>query len=298
MTVAEFALFEQILGQRVFPLNGNYWKRVRPLFYRPVLPFQEFSPGGVAAPRLGLLGGVQYAVPAPEQGNSFLNYLMFENARHYTVETLDYNRKRQVKLAAKRFEVQPMLDLHEFKQQAYPVYLSFYERTQYQYGSRRKDRAFFCQWADELFKMPQALVLGGYRNGILGGVSVSLLVEDTLCYAMFFCNTESLRLGLSDLMLHSVRKGVAEGQCASRIFAGLYKGGTHLDDFYLFRGCRLVRKPAFLRLNPLAACLLKYFLPGDYARFNGESDEAKGKSPENAGSGVESMGGLPAARVE
>ncbi len=207
MTVAEFASFERILGQRVFSLNGNYWKRVRPLFYRPVLPFQEFSPGGVASPRLGRLGGVQHAVPLREQGNSFLNYLMFENTRAYSLDTFDYNRRRQVQQATKHFEVRPVSDLNEFKRDAYPVYLSFLERTQYQYGSRRKDRAFFCQWADELFKMPQALVLGGYRNGILGGVSVSLLVEDTLCYAMFFCDTESLRLGLSDLMLHSVRKG-------------------------------------------------------------------------------------------
>jgi hypothetical protein len=105
---------------------------------------------------------------------------------------------------------------------------------------------------------------------------VSLLIEDTLCYATFFCNTESLRLGLSDLMLHFVREAVAEGQCAKQIFAGLYKGGKGLDDFYLLRGCKLVRKPALLHINPLAAFFLKRFLPEQYARLRGDIKDAQG----------------------
>jgi hypothetical protein len=281
--MAEFAGFERILGQQVFPVRGSYWKRVRLLFYRPLLPFQEFEPGSAGFPFLAFLGGVQHAVPLAEQGNSFLNYLMFEDAQAYVLDSLDYNRKRQVKQAAKKFEVRPVSDINEFKEKAYPAYLSFLERTQYQYGSRRKDRSFFCQWADKLFKIPQAVILGGYREGVLNGVSVSLLVEGTLCYTMFFCDTESLRLGLSDLMLHSVRQAVAESRCANRIFAGLYKGGKGLDDFYLLRGCQLVKKPALLRLNPVAGFLLKCCWPAYYARLSGRFEANGGRGRGNSG---------------
>lgn len=275
MTIAELARFERILGQRIFPVKGIYWRGVRCFFYRPLLPFQEFRPGTGGFPLFGLIGGFQHAVPPSELANSFLNYLMFEDAPAYSLESLDYNRKRQVKLAMKHFEIRPVSDVNEFKQNAYPVYLSFLNRTQYPYGSQRKHRDFFCEWADNLFQIRPAVVLGGYRNGVLGGISVSLLVEDTLCYKMFFCDTESLKLGLSDLMLHSVRQAVATSRCARQIFAGMYNGGKGLDDFYLLRGFRLVRKPALLRLNPLAALLLRTFLPGYHARLIGDIEDTE-----------------------
>jgi hypothetical protein len=274
MTVKEFAVYERILGQGIIAVNGTYWRQVRPLFYRPLLPYQEYQPGLVVPPSLGLLGGFQHAVPPDETANSSLNLLMFEDAKAYSLDCLDYNRKRQVKLAAKQFIIRPVADINKFKQEAYPVYLSFYERTRYQYGSQRRNQACFSQWADDLFQIPQVVVLGGYRNGGLGGVSVSLLVENTLCYMMFFCDTESLRLGLSDLMLHFVREAAAKGQCAKQIFAGLYKGGNGLDDFYLLRGCTLVRKPALLHINPLTAFFLKCFLPEQYARLRGKATHA------------------------
>ena len=272
----ELAGFEGILGQRIIPANGMYWRRVRPCFYRPLLQFQEYQPGLVKPSAMALLGGFQHAVLPEEKANSCLNLLMFEDAEAYSLDCLDYNRKRQAKLAAKQFVIQPITDINEFKQKAYPVYLSFYERTRYQYGSQRRKEPCFSRWADGLFRISNLVILGGYRNGELGGVSVSLLVEDTLCYATFFCNAESLRLGLSDLMLHFVREAVAEGQCAKQIFAGLYKGGKGLDDFYLLRGCKLVRKPALLHLNPLAAFFLKCFLPEQYARLRGDIKDARG----------------------
>ncbi len=305
LTVAEFAAFERMLEQRVFPAGGTYWKRVRPLFYRPMLPYQEIEPGTAGYPFPSLIGGVQHAVPSEARANSFLNCLLFEDAQSYSLESLDYNRKRQmqaaaeqpetrpgaanfpprlvarVKQAAKQFEIRPVSDVNEFKAAAYPVYLSFFERTQYQYGSRRRDRDYFNRWADNLFQFGRAVVLGGYRKGVLGGVNVSLLVEDTVCYSMVFCDTDSLRHGLSDLILHSVRQAVAESRCARQIFSGLYKGGNGLDDFYLLRGCRLVKKPARLRLNPLAALVLRNFLPDYHARLMGEEVAAENNNAGN-----------------
>jgi len=277
MTIEEFAAFEGIFGQRIIAVNGTYWGQVRPLFYRPLLTYQEYQPGLVIPPSLSLLGGFQHAVPPEEKANSCLNLLMFENAGAYSLDCLDYNRKRQAKLAAKQFVIQPITDINEFKQKAYPVYLSFYERTRYQYGSQRTKQGYFSRWADALFRISNLVILGGYRNGELGGVSLSLLVEDTLCYATFFCNIESLRLGLSDLMLHFVREAVAKGQCAEQIFAGLYKGGNGLDDFYLLRGCKLVRKPALLHINPVAKAFLMRFLPEQYARLVGDIKETGNK---------------------
>jgi len=270
MAAGEFAAFEQLLDPHIVLRNDVYWRQVRPFFYRPLLPFRELVPAAVKPPPLARLGGFQHAVPPGERANSCLNLLLFENAEAYSLEQLDYNRKRQVKQAAKQFVIRPVADVREFKEQAYPVYLSFYERTHYQHGAQRQNRAFFFQWAEDLFQLPKVVILGGYRKGMLEGVSVSLLVEETLCYAMFFCNSESLRAGLSDLMLHTVRDAAAQSRRVKQIFSGMYKGGNGLDDFYLLRGCQVVRKPALLNVNPLAAFFLKHFLSRYYAHMRGE----------------------------
>ena len=286
MTVEEFAGFERILGQKTIAVNDMRWARVRPFFYRPLLPYQEYQLGLVKPPSLGLIGGFQHVVPPDQESNSFLVFLMFEKAGTYSLDSLDYNRKRQVKQAAKQFVIQPMTDKNEFRQQVHKVYLSFYERTQYQFGSQRRDPVYFSRWTDALFQIPKIGILGAYQNGVLRGVSISLLVKDTLIYAMFFCDRESLRLGLSDLMLHTVRERAASTGCAGQIFAGMYKGRGGLDDFYLLRGCSKLVKPAFLHLNPLAAFVLKRLQPDQYSRLRG--DIATSTTPDAAATNASS----------
>ncbi len=268
MTVADYAAFEGLLGDKTVVVDGIYWTEVRPFFYRPLLLFREHSPGSLKAPGPAVIGGFQHAVRSGEPANSTLNLLMFSDAQSYSLDILDYNRKRQVKKATREFHIRPIIDVAEFKTIAYPVYLSFFERTQYQHGAQRRDQRWFNQWADSLFQLPNVAVLGGYRNGALGGVSLSFLVDDTLFYATFFCDTRSMRLHISDLMLHFVREAAASLK-VSQIFSGMYKGGNSLDDFYLLRGCKLLKKPALFRVNPLAKIILARCMPKQYLQLKG-----------------------------
>jgi hypothetical protein len=272
MTLAEFAVFESILGRRSIAVDGTFWTEVRPFFLRPLSPYQQISAGKIKLPAGAWLGGFQHAVPPDENSNSFMNLLLFQETETYSVESLSAQHRRQVKAAAKQIVIRPITDREEFKANAYATYVSFYERTRYPFGSQRTRRTFFNWWADELFKVPKAVILGGYLNGRLGGVSVSLLVEETLRYPTVFCDTESLRAHLSSFMLHAVRAAVAEQHCARQIFVGFCKTGAErsVDDFYLQRGCHRVRLPTRLRLNPLTAFGLKIFASQAYDRLIGE----------------------------
>jgi hypothetical protein len=269
MDVERFANFEQVLGQPVFCINRVYWRRVRPLFYRPLVTFEEYATELAPPPPVAFWGGFQHVVTSLEQANSYMHFVMFKGPEVYSLNALDYNRRRQVKQAAKHFVIRPITDLNEFKKRAYPVYLSFYERTRYQHGAQRRNQNFFSTWAETLFQMPEVVILGGYHNDDLCGVSLSFLIGHTLDYATFFCNTESLRLGLSDMMLHSVREAAAGCKEVRQIFVGLFKGGKGLDDFYLLRGAEVVSKPAFLGLNSLSQFFLQRFMPRQFAHLMG-----------------------------
>lgn len=269
MSSEEYAAYSQVLGRRAIQANGILWNPVRPFFFRPLLPFREYSPDSVRAPRSSMLGGYQHAVPEGVSANSRLGVRIFDKAGEYSLKSLDYTRRRQVKCASEHHVIRPFDDVNEFKRKAYTVYRSFYERTHYKTGTERRSQAGFARWADSLFLIPKIVVLGGYRGDSLGGVSVSMWVEDTVVYSAFFCDNESLRFHIADLMLHAVREAAANCPDVTQLYAGMCSGERGLDSFYALRGCRLVRKPASIRLNPLAKAVLRFGLPRLYGKLLG-----------------------------
>ncbi len=264
-----FAACVSLLGPKIVQSGDMHWVEVRPYFYRPLLPLQEYQPGSISTPWLARLGGLQYAVKPGTEGNSFLNSLVFDQISTYSLANLDRDRRRQVRLATREFTISPLLNVEEFKRQAHPVYLSFYERTRYQVGARRQDPAFFAEWAEALFKIPRVLILGAYRQGALVGVSTSYLTGTTLFYATFFCDDESVKRHLPGLMLHTVLESAAASPDVAQVFVGMFKGHTGLDDFYLQRGAKLVSQPARLEINPLARFFLQKFMAKQYAQLLG-----------------------------
>jgi hypothetical protein len=269
MSPDTLAHFERLLGTSAFKVDGVYWRQVRPGFYRPLVQFKEYPIATTSLPRYAALGAAQHALPPGEEPNSTLNCICFRDTARYSMATLDQNRNRQVRLALKQFEIRRVTALDEFKRDGHSAYVSFFERTKYAYGSRRRDPAYFAAWAESLFQLSPVLVLGGYHQGKLVGLSLSFLVDRTVCYASFFCTTGALKSYLSDLMLHAVRAAAARLPNVEEVFAGLYKGGDGLDRFYLLRGAECVQKPARLHINPLLKTALHFGAPQMYSKMLG-----------------------------
>jgi hypothetical protein len=278
MTEREFACFRCALGESIIAANGTFWRRVRPFFYRPLLPFQEYPPRSAGGPGLAVFGGFQHAVPPGTRSNSFLNFVSCENPDSYSLGGLDRHERREIKRAAETFTVSLVTNVNEFKAQAYSVYQSFYERTRYGYKAERRHYKKFSKWAEALYLYPKVIVLGAYKTDRrLGAVGVWHLVGETLVYSTFFCDSESLKRHVTGLMLHAMREAAARSNDIRKIHIGSYKfsAAKGIDEYYLARGCTLVQKPAWLQLNPLAAFGLQRFAPLQYSRLIGEIPAAK-----------------------
>jgi hypothetical protein len=275
-TVAEFADFERSQGQRIVTKGNIHWKQVRPFFFRPLVPFLEYQPAAVSPPLGSHLGGCQFAVPQGSPANSLLNMLIFQNLDAYSLAALGRGRRRQIMAAARVFSIREITDMNEFTEKAFPIYLSFYERTEYQYKKERLNQFWFSRWAGSLYQFGKFLILGAYRNGELDAIWTSRLVEDTVFSTSAFANAESLHLNVNSLLLHSIREAAASSRQAKQIFVGMYKySGAHgVDDFYLDRGCRLIRQPAVLRVNPLAMAGLRVFRPKERMKLAGIIQDA------------------------
>jgi len=257
-----------------------------------VVPFEELNSVSVRPPRAGLLGGWQFAVKDHCQANSRMAFLIFPDAAQYGLEHLDRWHRRQVRKAISNFEVRRVTNPGELVG-AYDAYLDFYRRTRYAYRADRVRPERFAEWAEAVFRHPKSVVLAAFAHGKIEAVAVCQPVEDTLIYAAFFSTEAAFALQVGSLMLHAVRTIAAQAKGIQQVFAGMRKVGGQacIDEFHLQRGCKVVVKPAWCRLNPIARITLRLLSPQRYAQLLGvpwEKDnvQAASSSPHISQPGV------------
>jgi hypothetical protein len=271
MDPRENAQFERSQGNVVVEAGGQFWRQVRPCFYRPLIPCERIAPDQVRMPWPARFGGVQFAVPEGERSNSRMTVLAFEDVPAYTPDSLPRQAKQHLRKAIAAFQVEQIRDAAILKRDGHSVYLAFAARTGYGYKAERQDKAAFECWAGSIMACPKNLVLGAYREGQLHAVAISRRVGDTILYATVFSTDEGLRLQVNSLLLHVIRESAAAAG-AARIFITIAApdGPTGTERFFLTRGCSLVHLPARFKLNPLTRVLLRRFRPEAFARLQGK----------------------------
>jgi hypothetical protein len=253
----------------VVKISGVWWRKVRPFFYRQLYPFHAVADRSLNGPWTSYLGGAQYSVPSEEIANSFLNLRVFDDIQNYSIMNLDKNRRRQVKLGSGKIIIRPLRSIKEFQDEGYRVYMSFYNRTRYDFRVERTKQREFAKWAEAVFSFPKVKILGGYDNDTLCAVSLSYLVEGVIFYATYFSLTEYQKAHVSDVMLHFVRVTAAAYPDVKYIYAGMYAGLKGVDEFYFLRGCKLMRQPALYRVNPVIHAFIRKFMKKEYGKLTG-----------------------------
>jgi hypothetical protein len=251
-------------------VENVWWRRVRPCFYRPLLPFEPYDESSLVSPG-SWPAGFQHVVVDKRNSNSSMSWLVLDRIADYSLDALSHHRRRLIRKAAREFHVKRITDVAELQTSGYAPYLSFYERTRYRYRRDRTSRRHFADWAGMVTSHPKAIVLGGYDNRGLQAVSVSYPVEQTLIYATFFGHTSALKKNLGETMFHELRVAAAQQPAIREIIVRTYQGGTDHDRYYLIRGCQLLRKPARIVVAPPLLPLLQWFLPNQFARLVGNA---------------------------
>lgn len=269
MSLREYAEVQARFGVKILERGGYFWRKVRPFFYRPLLPVEAHAPAGVQRP-VAWPSGFQYVVPDGQAANSTMNFIVLRQPQAYTLEGLLHKRRQMITRAARDFRVAPLTDPAELKAQGHRVYLSFYERTRYGYKSDRRDKAVFDRWVDALFSCPKTILLGGFGPDGLSAISSSYWVNRTLVYSTLICETGALKKNLGELMFHEVRQLAAKEPGIGEIFVRPYQGGNSLDEYYLLRGCELARRPARLELPSPLLGLIRWTMPRQYELLSGE----------------------------
>ncbi len=267
MSADEFASLEKALGVNVLKVGSTWWREVRPYFFRPLPWFREFQPEDVTPPATAHIGGFQHLVPEGVKHNSMLKVLLFQSPQTYSLEKLSSNDRYHVRRAMRSFEVRQISDLAMFIDNGHEVYVSFYNRTRYQYKKERLDKRHFAAWAETLFRFPKVQVCGAFSGEELMSVSVSYVVDHVLFTATFFSKSEALSEYVSDLMLHALRQRAADDGTIRMVYASMAGMERGLDEFYLRRGAQIISRPAVLRMNPVVLAALRTFKKQEFHKL-------------------------------
>ena len=202
-------------------------------------------------PVRSFIGGCLHAIPPRSTGNTLMNFFVYDDLQNYDLGRLNEKHRYITRKGIRNFTACQLTDREQFTEEAYGIYVSFYNRTGYEYRKERLDQACFREWAGKIFDTPGMLVIGAYREGKLSAIDISCHVEDLIIDDIFFSDTESLSLKVTDFLLHTIRETAASSD-ATYLFRGLPTGQRTLDESKIMRGCKILQKPALLRLNRVA----------------------------------------------
>ena len=267
MTIEEYVQYQRSTGSKVEKLGRTWWTEIRPFFFRPLNPFAEIEPEMVIYPANSYIGGCLHAVSPGKNANARMNLFVYDDVQNYSLGKLNEKHRYITRKGIRNFEARQLTDPEQFTEEAYDIYVSFFNRTHYQYKKERLDKVFFGKWARKLFDNPGLLIIGAYRDDKLSAVDISCYVEDLIIDDIFFSDTESLNLKVTDFLLHTIRETAASTD-AAYLFRGLPTGHRALDESKLMRGCKVLQKPSILRINPVARYAAKLFMKDSYAKLS------------------------------
>jgi len=266
MTIDEYAAFQKASGAKVLKIQDTWWTEARPFFFRPLFPFTELTPRYNKYPLQALVGGVLHPVPPGVPSNSCMTLFLYDDLKQYSLDTVGAKQRWIIKKGISNFEAGRITDLKQFVEEASVIYGSFYDRTRYFYRKERTDKELFAAWARPFFENPKVVVMGAYREGRLHGIDISYRVKDVIVDDVFFSDSESQPLKITDFLVHTLREG-AKDTDARLLFRGFPTGKRTLDESKVTRGCKILRMPAFCKINPLALYVGKAFMNESYRKL-------------------------------
>jgi hypothetical protein len=274
MSEEEFAAVEEDSGNTVILRNGVWWRKVRPFFFRPLLPFKPCRPEALKG-AFGPFTGTQHAVDPGQPFNSHFNILIWDRLQEYSLAAVSQHTRSKVRKAMENgVALNRVTDAGPFVREAFPVYQSFVSRTRYAFLSERRERADFEAWAGKLLSHPKLMILAAVHGERLVSFYISCRVGDWVVLKAAINSEASLGLHAPDLAIHNYREQASRIPEIRFLADSFFQEHDGVNTFKIRRGARVAAFPAMLRIPGAAGAFLKTFRKPDYRQLLGFGPEA------------------------
>lgn len=266
LSMDKFACYRSQEGMKLTKVDGIWWAEVRPFFYRPLFPFCQIKPWSTRYPIRCALGGLLHAVPDSVHTTTCMKFHVYDELPDYSLEMLTSNKRRLTRRGIERFRARALASAEELVAEGYEVYREFNARTNYYYQKERIFKDRFKAWAENLFAFPEINKTGFFLDGKLVAMETSFRIDDIIFADNLFSNDLGLKLNVVDFVQHTLREGASHTD-AKYLFLGLPTGKSSLDSSKVEKGCKVLKMPAYYKVNPFAVCAAKYLMKQSYQKL-------------------------------
>jgi hypothetical protein len=268
------ALSQRREGRNVVAHRGRYWIEAPRGFYQPAHWLARFPAAEASAPRT-LAWGYRAALRDDDRashGNGAVPVHLLSDVDGYTYESLPQRRQRNVRTSRKRATIVQLTGPALLRESGFEVKRSAVERTRYgSVGSRES----YLAYLDQYFLGTWRLVLAGIVDGRLGGYITGTGVEGTAYVDNVWIATEALRSSIGTGLIFEFVQACRRSGEIREIAYGLHTPEDQpLAEFKTSLGFPAVRVPSRVKVNPLAAPLLRRLNPHGYYRLTGRGQRA------------------------
>jgi hypothetical protein len=267
----QYAELDIAIGEKVTRVNDTWWRQVRPYFYRPIIPFEEFDPYIIKS-GFSKSAIYQHAVHNGQSSNSYLNYIFYPN-EDYSFKKLSKNNQRKIKQAVVNgLSIREIDDSQDNIKKAYFIYKEFYERTKYSYGRKRLDFEIFSKWFRTVKRKTNATILGVFlREKIMVAFEISCMVGSTVILKEAYNSEIALKMRSSDFILDFYRRVAAKRPDIKILFDGNVCKKESINNFKIERGAKIMTLKAYLHIHPLILYGIKILNKNIYIRLMGSN---------------------------
>ncbi len=267
LTESSYADFLRAGGQRVIQHRGRHWKSQTLGFYQPIHYLARLTRREATRPN-PMCWGFRSTLcneDAPLATGALPVHVLTDLAA-YDLDRLKKTRRAAVRKCWNSFEITEITEPDLLHREAYGIVQSDHARHRY---GKLPGRREYLDLIDRFFQW-KFVVLGGFREGRLGGFVVGGAIGETAYLEEIQIHSDFLKMNLASGLTYELGQVCKQTTGIKELVHGLHARENH-SLCYLKEdlGFKVRRVPSYHWFAPLCATLVRWRRPHVYYRLCG-----------------------------
>lgn len=253
---------------RIYQYRGIWWREVNPFFCIPAWHLASFHAHEVAPPVLKSLIGYLHLVPKNSYNNCWYYIICLDRLEDYGIENLRRQTRQEIRRGLNHLDIRRITSLSHLLTDGYQVYLSWFKRIINIKGPKYNNFKKFHSLITNEISFDRKLFLGAYFGDKLIAFIIACVIDNTAYIEKCYSQTDYLKYHPTQTLLYSFISICKYNPSISKISLGPASfERPSLNKFKIRQGFDVKAFPAFIKINPTAGKLMKFFSRDKYYHF-------------------------------
>jgi hypothetical protein len=255
MKAEEFIRQQIEAGYTVHFHDNEWWQKMAPFYYRPVLPLRAFAPGSRPKMVRSLLG-YSHIVKEEEHANKHWSIMLLQNEkfRDFSIKGLPESKRKRIKKGLRLNEVRRIEDIGPVLEDMRKICIAVAIRTEHgkppEYYTRSYDK--WKKFMTTEFSLPGREWWGTFHEGSLIAYHYAVHIDDTMYHIATKGHADFLDRCPNDALIFTFLDYCRGLEGCEQVHTGDWcKDKPSLNRFKEYFGFERVDLPVYAWRNPL-----------------------------------------------